>query len=693
MSIIQRIRDKAAWLIFAAIALAMIGFIVTDAFQGGGGGLFNSRSTTIGKVNGKNIEYVEFENRVKQQEQQYPGGMNEMMRQNLQEGVWGQLVEEKLLADQYNELGIFVTDKEIGDVLYGKNPPEQLKRQFTSPETGQYDAAMAYQTIQEFKKRTPGEYNAFIESIISMRMREKYMSLLVNTVYIPKWMLEKSNADNAQLANISYVNVPYTTISDSAVKVTDDDVEDYISKRKEEFKQEESRTIAYTAFSAAPSANDTAEVLKQLTNVRAEFDTVSDVQSFLVRNGGEGLADFYVTRSNMQVPNADTIRSLSEGQVYGPYLDGGSYVMAKMISKRSIPDTVKLRHILISTQNGTPDSVAKRRIDSVVNAINSGADFKAVAAAVSEDPGSKDNGGEYEFTSLQFSNLAKEFAEAAFYGNKGDKKTIKTSFGYHYLEILDHKKIEPAFKVAYLNRPILPSSITESAASGLASQFAGQSRNRKAFDENIDKQKLQKIIASDIKPTDVSIPNLGSSRQFVRWIYEADLGDVSEPFMVDDKYVVGVVTEINKEGTMSAAKARPAVEVLIRNQKKAEQIKSKLGKPATLEAAAGSAGVPIQRADSVGFAAGFIPNVGQELKVIGAAFNKAWQGKVTEPISGTGGVFVIRTESVFARPNPNADIEQQRVTSIMQQRSMNSYRVMEGLRKSAKIKDNRAKFL
>lgn len=693
MSIIQRIRDKAAWLIFGAIALAMIGFIVTDAFQGGGGGLFNSQSTTLGKVNGTTIDYIDYSERMKAQEQQYPGGMNDMLRQNLQDNLWNQMVEEALMKDVYDDLGLFISDKEVGDILYGKNPPEQLRRQFTN-QAGEYDANNAFQTINEFKKRSPKEYNQFVESIIAMRQREKYMSLLVNTTYIPKWMVERANADASQQASISFINIPYSTVPDNAVTVSDQDIKDFISKRPDEFKQEESRTIAYVAFNAAPSAADTAAVRQQLQNYRAEFDSTTDFQGFLARNGSEqNYSDVFVTQANMQMPYADSIRNLAIGQVFGPYLDGGTYVLAKMVDKRAMPDSAKVRHILISMQNGTPDSVAKRRIDSVQNALAAGADFKTLAAQVSEDPGSKDNGGEYELASMQFSNWAKEFMEAAFYGKTGDKKVIKTSFGYHYIEVLEQKKIQPAYKVAYYTKTIVPSTETDNMASGLANQFYGQSPNLKSFDANVAKNKYQKIISPEIRPTEMAIPNLGPNRELVRWIFKADLGDVSEPMRVQDKYVVATVTEINKEGTMSPAKARPMIEVLLRNRKKAAQIMQKLGKPATLEAAAGSGGQTVQRADSVSFAAGFIPNVGQEAKVIGAAFNKAWQGKVTPPIGGNGGVFVLRTENVFARPNPNADIEQQRNMFLMQQRSSISYRAIEAMKKAATIKDNRGKFL
>ena len=137
MSIIQRIRDKAAWLIFGAIALAMIGFIVTDAFQGRGG-MFNSQSTTLGKVNGTKIDYVTYSERLKAWEAQAGGGgMNDAMRQNIQDQLWNQMVEEALMRDVYEDLGIYISDKEVGDILYGNNPPQQLRQQFSNPQTGE----------------------------------------------------------------------------------------------------------------------------------------------------------------------------------------------------------------------------------------------------------------------------------------------------------------------------------------------------------------------------------------------------------------------------------------------------------------------------------------------------------------------------------------------------------------------------
>jgi len=204
---------------------------------------------------------------------------------------------------------------------------------------------------------------------------------------------------------------------------------------------------------------------------------------------------------------------------------------------------------------------------------------------------------------------------------------------------------------------------------------------------------LQKILAPEILPSDYSIQGLGNNRQLIRWIYEADLGDVSEPYTVGDKYVVVAVSEINHKGSMSVSKARPLVEPIIRNRKKAEQIIKKIGAANSLQAAATATGQNIQKADSLSFVSPYVPNVGQEAKVVGAAFDKQLQGKpASAPIAGNGGVFVIKSGSVSAKANLTADIDQARIGQQRVQESMVKSQAIEELKKTANVKDNRAKF-
>ena len=290
--------------------------------------------------------------------------------------------------------------------------------------------------------------------------------------------------------------------------------------------------------------------------------------------------------------------------------------------------------------------------------------------------------------------MVKEFSDFSFNGKKGDKKIVKSQFGYHYIEILDQKDFEPAYKIAYISKKIETSQETDQAASGLASQFAGESRDAKAFDDNVQKYHLQKLLGPDITPSEVSIPGLGANRQLVRWAYEASLGNVSEPFPVGDKYVVALLTEVNAPGTMTPAKARNQVEPILRNKKKAEEIIRKEGSPASLDAAAAAAGVPVQHADSVLFARSTLAATsGQEGKVVGAAFDKDFAGKPISPaIPGNIGVYFIKVENVSAMSNPNADVQQQRFMIEQQMRSLVNYGFSQALQKFATVKDYRSKF-
>jgi len=710
MSIIQTIRDKAAWIIIGAIALALIAFIVQDAFQNRN--TFNNNNNTLGSVDGTDIDAVAFETRYKQVEEQYQAQgypINEGMREGIRDQIWNEYVQDALLVKRYKNLGIQVSDKELADILYGANPPQDLRQQFTDEKTGQYNATAAYQQIQTLRKqKTSAAYKSFfgeyLPSLAKNRQKEKYLSLIANSSYIPKWLVEKMNSDNSQQASISFVSVPYTSISDSIVKVTDDEIKKYISDRKEGFKQEKARGIEYVMFDAAPTRSDSQAVYDQVNVLKEELRTTTDLPSFFARNPSEiPFFEGFVLKSKMKMQNPDSIQALPEGTVLGPYRDEGNYVLAKMIEKRTMPDSVKVRHILIKTADrGQPilaDSTAKKRIDSIVNAIRSGASFDSMVIQYSDDVGSKDKKGEYDFESTQFGNISKEFAETIFYGKAGDKKTVKVDnpqyAGYHYMEVISQKNFEPAYKVAYFSKQIVASDQSTNTAMGLAAQFAAENRNKKQFKENADKKKLNVFKAVDIKPLSSTIAGLGQSRELVRWMYEAEVGDVAEtPYLVGDKYVVPLLTQAYDDGLMPVDIARPQVEPLIRNQKKAEQIINKIKNQTTLDAISKNTNQGIQRIDSVQFSSPFIPNVGQELKVIGASFNKENQKKESAPIAGNGGVFVIKVENIRAVPNPNFDVNQMRIQLLQQQQGAltNPQMLLTILKKSSEIKDNRHKF-
>lgn len=694
------------------IALALIIFVVMLAFENGGS-LFNNNSTTVGVINGEKIDYNEFRLLVDRQESSMKAqgyGAGEDLTQQAINSAWNVEVNRLLMVSELNKLGMSIGKKELGDILYGANPPQDLMQQFTNKETGAYDAQAAKQAIDRMLREGTAEQVAQISSYIDQlefnRMYEKYNSLLTISSNYPKWQIEKENADNSQIANISFVRELYSSIPDSAVKISDKEIEEYISRHKEDYKQEESRSIAYVTFSALPTASDSAAAIQNLLALKPGLDTTDNVEEFLQSQGVQTYYDGYISGARIQVPMKDSVLKLNTGEIYGPYLDASTYTLAKMVGKRVQPDTVKVRHILISTTQRDPQSgqmfpvrdtaSAKKLADSIQTAIKNGSNFDTLCVKFSEDPGSKDKGGVYE--SVPSGQMVPSFNDFIFGNPAGSKGVVKTDYGYHYIEILSQKGSSMAYKVAYLPVTITASNETDNNASNEATKFAGDSRDQKQFDANAEKLKtkgINKLIAPDIAPDAYQIPGLGSSRQFVKNIYEADLGDVLQPERVGDNYVVALVTAINKKGTQSPAVARFSVEPLLRNQKKAELLKQKITNATSLEAvSAAFGGKPIETADSIRLkvpeGTQQSPLVATEPKVVGAAFNPANKGKMSAPIEGNSGVYVIRVENVSATMVANADIATQRQQKSQQGR-MGVY-PQGALKEAATIKDNRSRF-
>jgi peptidyl-prolyl cis-trans isomerase D len=715
MSIIQKIRDKAAWLVFGLIAVSLIGFLLMDASVGGRR-MAGATSGMIGSVNGQKLDYSEYQKQVSESEDQYKSRgypLNDMMSQNIREEVWKQFEDNAVLTTEYQKLGIEVSDRELNDMLVGPNALPDIKRAFTDPKTGIFDGQQAaarinqLRTVYKANRQTdPKEYamaqNFFEQALpqfIKMRQRDKYLSLIAQSSYVPKWMIEKTNADNSQIATLDFVKIPYQTIPDNAVVIPDAEVQNYLDNHKDQFSQEESRTINYVSFSAAPTAGDSAAIFQQVQSLRPEFTSTADIESFLAKNGTEiNYEDAYVPKSKITSARKDSITTMQKGAVIGPYLDGTNYELARIMDVKTLPDSVHARHILVAfndpktNQPKLDDTTAKAKADSLRLLLDKGQKFDSIAFHNSDDEGSRIKGGDLGYFGP--GQMVKEFGDFCFNGKKGEIKIVKTQFGYHIIEILDQKNFEPAFKVAYFARRIEPSPETDQNASGLASQFAGENRNRAAYDAAVKKNNLRSIAVQQILPTDFNIQGLGTSRSLVRWAYGAKPGEVSESFPVGDKYIVAILTEVNQKGIMSMEKAKPLILPVLRNQRKTEIISGKIKTATSLEAVATTVSQPVVHVDSVQFSSPYVPNLGPEPKVVGYSFDKQITGKpLSSPVGGNEGVFVLKVESVSARANYGVDVEQARQSMLQSQESIIQRSGTDALKKNAKIVDDRAKFL
>jgi peptidyl-prolyl cis-trans isomerase D len=712
MQIIQTIRDKGAAIVIAVIALSLIGFILMDAKQGSNR-FFSSLSSSIGKVDGAVIERGEFEKKVKYadqvaKQQAAQSGRPAPDMAQIREQVWNNLVAEKVFYAEAAKLGIDFTSKELSAILNSNDPSNPLLQDqgMRDPNTGMLDQSKVAEAISTIKKASGEQYeminNQIAEPTKIASVSGKYFALLNASVYYPSWMQEMDNAENKNFANISVVNIPYGVISDSTITVSDDEINGYVSKHKKQFKEEAGRLISNVTFTQSPSLEDSNRTKDFVGALKESFSTETNTAAFLARNGSTIEFDSnYMPKSRIPSSQTDTLLKQAVGTVYGPYVDRGNYVLAKVLGSKNYPDSAKARHILIGTvnpQTGQPimeDSIAKKLADSIYTAIKGGADFNALVTKYSTDQGSKDKAGVYNY--FAYGQMVPEFNEFSFTKPAGTLGVVKTSFGYHVMEAMGTKGNSPVYKVAFMAKEIMASDATVQTASLNATKLSAQ-KTPKDLEVYLAKNGIQKQSwPTLIKENDSRVAQFQDARQLVKWAFEAKQGEISEPFNIDNsEFVVAIVDKIQSEGTQDAKAARSMVEGVIRNQKKADIILAKIGANPTFEKASAAYGNQVQIAgadSSLTMNAQIIPNVGAEPKVIGAAFNKDNQTKISDPIIGGTGIFVIKVNSVGTKPADTPEIAAQiKSQKLALLRNTVGARWFDGLKNQATIKDYRSKF-
>ena len=270
MSVIQKIQDKYGKVMAIIIALALVMFVVMLAFENGGS-LFKGDMSTVGTINGKSVDInrykanVDYQTQTMQQ-QGMSGG--EAASQQANEAAWNTEIAQVLIHQESEKSGLMIGNKEMNDMLYGSNPPDQLRQMFTNPQTGLYDPTIVQQQFSEIKNKGTAqqktEINAFLDQLIFQQLAKKYDALLTNSINYPKWLVEKENASNSLISKVSFVREPYTSISDSSIKISNEDILGYINKHKNDFKQSENRSISYISFNANPTGADSIKSKESL---------------------------------------------------------------------------------------------------------------------------------------------------------------------------------------------------------------------------------------------------------------------------------------------------------------------------------------------------------------------------------------------------------------------------------------------
>lgn len=706
MAVIQKIRDRYAKLAGGIIALSLVAFILSEGLNGGFNNLFG-RDTDVVKVNGKGIDGRTF-SKVSQDyialSEIFRKGqpMTEEEQAQLRQQLFDQLVNEKIMEADCDKLGIVVSPTEIKEMTSGANPDPAIQ-QFFSIVFGiqQWDPRMVTEFESEVRKSQEPklqelgqQWESLKTFLIRSRRFQKYTAMIAGAAYVPKAIEAMNAKQEHMMANIRYVNVPYTSIPDANVKVSDADMKDYMQRHKEQFMLlQPTRNLEYVSFDVKPDADDTAQSLGALEKIRAQFATATNDEAFVNRYSEQRGAEVYVTKSRYHSPMADSILSAGVGTVVGPFFENGDFKMVKIVGRKQLPDSVRAQHILIATQSqqnpqGLSDTLAHQRADSILTAYRHGISFDSLAVKFSDDPGSKVKGGDLGY--FTYGQMVPEFNSFCFLGTTGQDTVVHTQFGWHVIHITDQKAFEPAVKIATVTKTLNIGQKADQAQFAKANDFAGSNRTKQAFDDGIKKKNYDRKVANDVRPQDYVIPGLGLSRDIVRWAYAAKLGDVSDPIHLENRYVVAVVTAINEPGLRPLDETlKPQIEALVRVEKKAQMIADKYKSATSLDAIAQQAGLTVSTSDSIRGNATFVPGIGYEPKLMGYVFCDKFQPNTLSPaIKGGEGVFFVM---LTQRQSDNQPIDQNTIDAqmkmqSMQLRNMINQSISESLRRKAEIK-------
>jgi peptidyl-prolyl cis-trans isomerase D len=699
MGVMGFLRNRMGLILVIVIGFAMFAFIAGEVIHYGGS-MFHGDSTAIGEVGGETISDSDYTKKVDEntnmfKEQSHQADLPPQYVAYIQETTWDHEVSDLIQNHEMDKLGLVVSDDEIKSLIQGDNPSPQIVQAFGA--NGQLDRNKLntfLTNLQSAKADDPirGRWAAFIQQLIDAKKNEKYMAIVTGGLFVNSLDAKDDYDAKNKLVNLKYIRLDYSSIPDNKVTITDDDYQDYYNDHKQEFKNpDELRSMQYVSFNAAPSKDDSAAVKAQIEKLIPDFKATKDDSTFVALNAETKTPIVWQHKGQMDPKIDSLMMNASPGFVYGPYLSNGSYKIAKLDATEIGPDSVKARHILIPAQAGLDQAL--KTADSLKQIIQSGkASFEQLAKIYSVDKGSAEKGG--ELGTFGRGAMVPAFEDAVFNGKKGDLKVITSQYGVHLIEIEDQKGSQKVVKVAIVDKPLIASSNTQTAAYSKAQAFLAAVNDN--FTTEAAKEGLKVMQAPDMGAMSSNFGGVANGREVVKWAYKASVGDVSDQvYTVGDQYIVAQLTEIKSKGILPLEQVKTQIKPFVITEVKAKMLEDKLkdaeNGASNLQQVAQKVGAAVVPLQNIVFANPVIPSAAAEYKVIGAAFGSQ-PGKLSQPVQGSAGVYVFTVDN-FIKPAPLTNVvrEQQQLGDALAQRAGQS--IIDALKDKENVKDYRSKFM
>jgi len=703
MAALQSIRNKGGILVSTVIGIALVAFIVDPSILGNPSPSRNK----VGEIAGKSIDVQEYQQLVTQNENMIKlmNGLNNLtedQQRMVRENTWQQKVTEIVMGQEYEALGLGLSEDEMYDLLLGENMNPTIKQMFTNQETGEIDKNKAREIVQNILNGGFGAEQKAIwlnmeQQISTARLLSKYNHLLAKGLYIPDALVQDRISTKSM--DISFIVKNYNTISDSTIKVSTSEIKDYYHAHEPLFQQTaESRQIVYVNFDITASSEDIKETEEWVSSLKEEFATAPNVLEYANLSSEKKFEPQYYKKGELD-PELDQFAfSNGDTTVYGPYLKDNAYHIARVADKKMLPDSIRIRQIVIAA-NG--NSKIKQLADSVAEAIRNGANFETMARKYSVAENAV-NGGDLGW--VKMTDLPKPLNEMLFSANKGFVEVLPLQNGqaYNIIQVSDRGALVEKVQLGIIAKEITASQQTINKIYNDARTFANNLETLDDFNAAVTAQKQQRRIAY-LGKNDKTIPGIDNARELIRQAYLAEkpgyvlmTNDKSPIFENGEKFTIAVLTSIKKEG-LAPLKGEVANNIkreLIRKKKGeiiAKDLEKAIASSESLLSVAQKVQAEVVDASEISFTSFQIPGGGIEPKVIAETVILD-EGKISKPIIGNQGVYVVvvnTKNTITTTPEQLAELKKGLSQTTLYRIN---YQTVPSLVKKAGVVDTRYKF-
>lgn len=711
MATLQKIRSKGPLLVIV-IGLALFAFIAGDAWkvlqphQG---------KQDVGEVNGEVLSAQDYQKMVDELSEviKLTNGLNSLTEDqlnNVKDQVWQSYVNNKLIAEQAEKLGLKVTDAEIQSIIDQGTHPLLMQTPFRNPQTGMFDkdmlkkflvdyanlnaSQMPAQYVEYYQKM--GAFWQFVEKTLAQStLAEKYQNLVTKSLISNPVAAEDAFNARTEQSDLLLAGVPYSSINDSTVQVSDSEIKDRYNEKKEQFKQlVETRDIRYIDVKVVPSDADRKAVEKEVTEYSNQLaSTTADFGTF-VRSTGSSVnySDVPVSKSVFPADVASRLDSTNVNEVYGPYYNqtDDSFNAFKLLAKVSSPDSIQFRQIQVYADT---EEKTKTLADSIYNALKGGADFAAVAKIYGQTgEATWVNAQSWEGSELDADNS--KFINTLLNQPVNELANLNMGQANLILQVMNKKSMQTKYKVAVVKCPVEFSKETYNAAYNKFSQFVAQNTTIESMVKNAEESGYTLMPRTDLSSAEHYVGGVRSTREALKWIFAAKPGEVSPLYECgeNDHLMVVALDKIHEAGYRDINSVAEMLRAEIRRDKKAEKIMEEMKKYNSIAQVKGMKDAVSDSVKHVTFSApAYISVTRSSEPVIGAVAAKTAANKVSAPIKGNGGVYMIQ---VYAKEKGSEkfDAKQEETTLTNMAVRIAGNQLINDLYQKAKVVDQRYLF-